>query len=249
MATTAERLAALEAEVANLREEMGPQPTKVSPYPFPYPQDIYDVHGRVDQIGKGVDDAVNKINSAVAKVDVFIANPPVSAPPPSAQLPPPGAITLTDSKGLVCMLFISGNDNGLRFNYNYKEPADANGTHALPNLPQVLMGVEEEGAWFVAGFKARVTAPSQWERGGKTFKLYPLGYGGDGLTTEFVSIVSSMPGRGVEICVSDAPDNNASMYRPKLQIKGDGSANPVSMFVGGKMREVTIDFDGTMRAL
>lgn len=96
-------------------------------------------------------------------------------------------------------LWVTG-DRGVRFNYNYKEPADANGTHGNARKIQLLGGYEQDGAWFLRYERPKLDGggnsipAGSYDGGGKALSIYPGGF------TEGAGPTSGPALRTVDIC-------------------------------------------------
>lgn len=211
------------------------------------------------------------INALNAYLAILTASAPSSPPPvttPHTTPPPAPTPVITESggsskgvrmvnpaTGLICEMFISENDDGLRLNYNWLFPPGQYETFSVARLHQLGIAFETDGAISMSARNPMLAYDGSplpdgefdYPQGkGKNFKIYPIGFDPEdrGQATEWLSLISGTVGRGMELMTADATDDNPSMYRPKFRIKGDGSADPTRVFVGGKLRVLAIDAEG-----
>lgn len=233
--------------LAELESESGQRDDPDGTLPAPY---IEDENGtRLLHIGPA-GAVLDHLRTAVAQSIISVQGPddPEGNPGGSGDA---GFIVTSGSAGKMSHMLYATEDQGLRFNYNYIQPDQGapNGTHSDPAHRQVLMGVETDGAYFLAYFKSVNAPEGQYETGGKTLKIYPGGYeegaGPHDTRGEYVSFVSGIVGRGFDFgTADDSPDD----YKMKLRIKGGGDPNPIYLVVNGEMRNVTVDADGFLKA-
>lgn len=164
----------------------------------------------------------------------------------------------------VFSLYATG-DRGVRFNYNYIEPAGASGTHFRSDRHQILTGMEQDGAWFIRYEKPFTVTGSTWDVGGKSLAIYAGGFNqGVGPSTtnalRTVDLCGMQAGRSIRIGASataanpifsaefDPNGNMSTMGRLGLQ-DGNVDLAPVrfnsAAFNEASMGNGDLWFDGT----
>lgn len=154
-----------------------------------------------------------------------------------------GMIMTSGTNKITCTFHTRGNDAGFSFGYNYRpEQGAPNGTYGDPNLPQVFWMIETDGAFSIIYSKPINTNAGSYDSlGGKPLAIYAGGFeqgvGGYSARGPYVSYCCMQVGRGLDFGVSDT-----SVADPvfKLRIDGDGSSNPISMWLNGALKNVTV---------
>lgn len=162
-----------------------------------------------------------------------------------------GIILKAASSNVVSMLYQTGGDGGMRLSWNYSEPYVAGNSYGNVNYPQIQTSWETDGAFGLNYNKPSVTAPSTYETGGKSLKIFGGGYpgGAGGVRTKYTTFTVGQIYRGMNFSVTN--DANPSDYVERFRIEPyrDSAAsgvnnNPIYMYVNGAMRQVLSFNDG-----
>lgn len=180
--------------------------------------------------------------------------PVTPQPPPVIVAPSGGGILLTDPPEITLRntlngqrfdigIFLSRNDNGLRINRNwcldmgYESFCD-------PYQPGTGISIEQDGAISFSGRQAFVNPVGRWDypNTGKALDIQPAGFCNSPTYSfcEHFWVGSHSKGRGIELGTNDQNDPNIDARNGKIWISGSGSADPISIYVGGAKRKLII---------
>ncbi len=226
-----------------------------------FPNGEYPIDYRQKQLGCGTNDLATHVNvSDIAIVSFAAKMPPsnrtvpeyvnsaIAAIPASStanttgtvQIPNLGnGIIMKDVNGPSHLLFAGGGDRGLRLLYNFTPSWQAN-TYSDPTLMQTRLDFEQDGVISMNYFKPWNAAAGPYDTlSGKALAFRVGGCGPQRCGSargEFADIYGGLVGRGLRLGVSDTNANWPTWWG--LQIKGDKSANPVSVFINGSLQQL-----------